>query len=100
MHHNWGDLRLRLWVPNWSSTSRDLGVFRVSTRPAEAYPAWMRALLHAEPCASHGFDRRIRPAHLDLCRAMPHPPMDGDVVDLHFALGQQLFNIPMQESIA
>lgn len=28
-------------------------------------------LLHAEPRASHGFDRRIRPADLDMCRALP-----------------------------
>jgi hypothetical protein len=27
--------------------------------------------LHAEPHASHGFDRRSRPAHLDMCRALP-----------------------------
>ena len=42
-----------------------------------AYPSWMRArrllsqLLHAEPRASHRFDRRGRPAHLDMCRALP-----------------------------
>src|SRR5215471_3371661 len=27
--------------------------------------------LHAEPRAPHGFDRRGRPAHFDLCRALP-----------------------------
>jgi hypothetical protein len=26
-------------------------------------------------------------------REPPDPPVDGDVVDLHSALGQQLFNI-------
>jgi hypothetical protein len=38
------------------------------------YRSWMRAwwlLLHAEPRAPHGFDRRSRPAHLDMCRALP-----------------------------
>jgi hypothetical protein len=30
-----------------------------------------RFLLHAEPRASHGFDRCIRPAYLDMCRALP-----------------------------
>src|SRR6516225_3651500 len=32
--------------------------------------AWL-LLLHAEPRASHGFDRRGRPAHLDMCRVLP-----------------------------
>ena len=38
------------------------------------FRSWMRAwwlVLHAEPRAPHGFDRRSRPAHLDLCRALP-----------------------------
>ena len=39
-----------------------------------------RVRLHAEPCASHGFDCRIRPAHLDLCRALP-----TEKVEQHFA---------------
>ena len=34
-HHDCGDLRFRLWVPSWSSTSCDLGRIRVSTRPAD-----------------------------------------------------------------
>lgn len=37
-------------------------------------------LLHAEPRASHGFDRRIRPTHLDLCRDLP-----TEEVEQHFA---------------
>src|SRR5689334_17890603 len=39
-----------------------------------AYRSWMtawRLLLHAEVRASHGVDRRSRPAHLDMCRALP-----------------------------
>src|SRR6195952_3448310 len=28
-----------------------------------------------------------------------HPPVDGDVIDLHSALGQQLFNIAIRESV-
>ena len=27
--------------------------------------------LHAESCASHGFDRPVRSAHLDMCCALP-----------------------------
>ena len=33
------------------------------------------------------------------CRGYPTPPKDADVIDLHSALGQQLFNIAIGESI-
>jgi Transposase, Mutator family len=33
------------------------------------------------------------------CRGYPTPPIDGDVIDPHSALSQQLFNIAIRESI-
>ena len=53
-----------------------------SVRLVSAYPFWMRAwslLLHAEPRASHGFDRRSRPAHLDVGRALPPEEVEQEL---------------------
>jgi hypothetical protein len=54
------------------------------TRPPESrHPRPIlldQLLLHAEPRASHGFHRRIRPTHLDLCRDLP-----TEEVEQHFA---------------
>jgi hypothetical protein len=29
-----------------------------------------------------------------------HPPVDGDVIDLHTAFGQQLFDVPVGQTVA
>jgi hypothetical protein len=52
------------------------GVRTVRMRGVEVWSRYRSGLepgllLHAEPCPSHGFDRRRGTAHLDMCRALP-----------------------------